>query len=66
LIPLTLKKNLVKNEEVNRFYNLYIKTLKTAYESVGRHLESFLQKLTSQKYKKNLAFLLEVINYIII
>lgn len=46
----------VKDEDINRFYNLYLKTLKSSYESVGKHLDGFLQKMSPEKLKKLVNF----------
>lgn len=41
-----------QEEEVDRFYNLYIRTLKNGYENISKHLEMFLQRISAQKGSK--------------
>lgn len=51
---------IVKNEEIDYFYNLYLKNLRNVYEFTTNHYYSLMQRVQTVKNKKRLQILLQV------
>lgn len=42
----------VQENEINTFYNLYIRALKSTYENTAKHIDSFVSKISMEKNSK--------------
>lgn len=42
----------VQENEINTFYNLYIRALKSTYENTAKHIDSFVSKISEEKSSK--------------
>lgn len=45
-------------EEIDRFYILYLKALRSSYENIVSHFKEIAQKCVNEKNKKEISFIM--------